>query len=72
MEETEELSHQRAQREVRLRLFTPQVFNHMMAAEKIDLITHMALKQLYLCVCVCVCEGAGASEPGPGGGEDEV
>ena len=54
MEETEELSHQRAQREVRL-LFTPQVFNHMMAAEKIDLITHMALKQLYLCVCVCVC-----------------
>lgn len=73
MEETEELSHQRAQREVRT-LFTPLFFNHMTATAKMDFwlnnthLTHMALKQLYLCVCA----GAGASESGPGGGEDEV
>lgn len=57
MEETEELSHQRAQREVRT-LFTPLVFNHMTATAGMDFwlnnthLTHMALKQLYLCVCV--------------------
>lgn len=73
MEETEELSHQRAQREVRT-LFMPLFFNHMTATAKMDFwlnnthLTHMALKQLYLCVCA----GAGASESGPGGGEDEV
>lgn len=35
MEETEELSHQRAQREVRT-LFTPLFFNHMTATAGMD------------------------------------